>query len=202
MKRPLTAILILALTGCTKPQQQAPAASAFQPSASIQDLMVAIIDPSADALWESVSSETTAKGIEERQPRTDQEWQSVRNYAIALQESANLLRIPGRPVVHAGKETEDADVEGVSTPQQVQQSIATARPGFDAAARRLHDAAAEAVAAIDNKDAARLLALGARIDQACEHCHSVYWYPKTKGPSAAAWPAPLQAQKPSPAANP
>lgn len=202
MKKALTAILILALGGCTKPPQQTVAIPTYQPTASIQDLMVAIIDPSADALWESVSSETTEKGLEEKQPRTDQEWQSVRNYAIALQESANLLRIPGRPVIHAGKQTEDAHVEGVSTPQQVTQSIATARGGFDAAAGRLHDAAAEAVAAIDNKDAARLLAVGARIDQACEHCHSVYWYPNAKGPNTAAWPAPLQAQKPVPTATP
>jgi hypothetical protein len=152
--------------------------------------MVSIIDPSADALWESVSSETTAKGIEEKHPRTDQEWQAVRNHAIALQEAGNLLMMEGRAVTHGGKATEDAHVEGVSTPAQVKKSMDADPLRVHAAARELQAAGGEAVAAIDARSPARLLVAGAKLDQACERCHSVYWYPNAKGPPSQ-WPAPL-----------
>jgi cytochrome c556 len=71
----------------------------------------------------------------------------------------------------------------------VQTAIEQARPGFNAAARVLQDAAGEALAAIDKKDPAALIVAGGKLDQACEGCHSVYWYTKAKLPSAKAWPA-------------
>lgn len=183
------ALPALLLLSCS-PHQAAPPAP-FKPTASIQDLMVSIIDPAADALWESVSSETTATGIEEKFPRTEKEWQAVRNYALQLQEASNLLVIPGRPVTHGGKATEDAHVEGVSTPQQVQQAIDKDTSQYHAAARALQDAAGEALAAIDAKDPARLLVAGGKLDQACERCHSVFWYPNAKD-APVKWPAPIK----------
>ncbi len=153
--------------------------------------MTAIVDPSADALWEAVSSEMTSKGIEEKQPRTDQEWLTVRRSAIALIEAGNLLMMSGRAVTHGGRATEDAHVDGVSTPQQIRLAI-DARPAqFHASALALHGAASEALAAIDARDPARLLVAGEKLDHACESCHSVYWYPNAKQPPSR-WPAPLK----------
>ena len=181
----------LAAVACTRAPEQATIKAPFQPSASIQDLMVAIVDPSADALWESVSSETSAKGIEERFPRTDKEWQAVRNNAIALQEGANLLMMEGRAVTHGGKATEDAHVEGILSPHETRKVIDADPARFHAAARGLQAAAGEALAAIDAKDPGKLLVAGGKLDQACEHCHSIYWYPNAKQPPAK-WPAPLK----------
>lgn len=62
----LACATLLTLAACTRAPQQAMAQlPPFKPSASIQDLMTAIVDPSADALWEAVGSETTSRGIEE-----------------------------------------------------------------------------------------------------------------------------------------
>jgi len=186
------ALAVLVLTSCTRaPGQGTQVEPPFQPSASIQDLMVAIVDPSADALWESVSSETSAKGIEEKFPRTDKEWQAVRNNAIALQEGANLLMMEGRAVTHGGKATEDAHVEGIFSPHETRKAIDADPARFHAAARGLQAAAGEALAAIDAKDPGKLLVAGGKLDQACEHCHSIYWYPNAKQPPAR-WPAPLK----------
>jgi hypothetical protein len=60
--------------------------------------MDGMIDPAADVLWDSVAYIATPKGIEDRQPRTDEEWKTVRNSAITLIEAANLLSMPGRRV--------------------------------------------------------------------------------------------------------
>ncbi len=186
------ALAVLVLTSCTRaPGQGTQVEPPFQPSASIQDLMVAIVDPSADALWESVSSETSAKGIEEKFPRTDKEWQAVRNNAIALQEGANLLMMEGRAVTHGGKATEDAHVKGIFSPHETRKAIDADPARFHAAARGLQAAAGEALAAIDAKDPGKLLVAGGKLDQACEHCHSIYWYPNAKQPPAR-WPAPLK----------
>jgi hypothetical protein len=182
---------IAASAACTQAPPPTPALPPFQPVASIQDVMASIVDPSADALWESVSTETSIKGTEEKQPRTDAEWLAVRHYAVALQEAGNLLMIDGRPVTHGSKITEDAHVEGILNPQQIGKIIASDRAQFNAHARELQDAAGEALAAIDARSPARLLVAGEKLDQACERCHSVYWYPNAKQPPAK-WPAPFK----------
>lgn len=192
VKKSLTIAAIAALSSCTRaPQKASPALPPFKPAASIQDLMVSIVDPSADALWESVSTETTGRGTEEKHPRTDAEWLAVRHRAIALQEAGNLLMMEGRAVTHGGKSTEDAHVAGISNPLQVRQVIDASRSRFNAHARELQDAAGEALAAIDARSPAKLLAAGGKLDQACERCHSVYWYPNAKQPPPK-WPAPLK----------
>ena len=186
----LTVATAIVLSACSRAPQQA--SPAFKPAASIQDLMTAIVDPSADALWESVSTETSDRGTEEKHPRSDAEWLAVRRNAIALQEAGNLLMMEGRAATHGGKATEDAHVAGISSPQQVQLAIDASRPRFNERARELQEAAGEALAAIDARDPARLMAAGGKLDQACERCHSVYWYPNAKQPPAK-WPAPLKA---------
>ncbi len=183
-------VTLLACTGT--PPQAIPPQAPFKPTASIQDLMTTIIDPAADSLWQAVSSEMTSKGIEEKQPRTDQEWLAVRRHAVALLDAGHLLMVPGRAVTRAGKATEDAHVDGVSNPRQIRQAIDASPTAFHTSALALNNAAAEALAAIDARDAPRLLAAGAKLDHACEQCHSAFWYPKAARPPST-WPAPLKA---------
>jgi hypothetical protein len=183
----IAAVLALALAGCA--QRPAPAPARFQPSASIQELMLTIVDPSADALWDSVSSETGPNGVEEHQPRTEDEWRAVRRHALLLIEAGNLLMIEGRQVTHGDKALEDAHVPGILDARQVRQKIDADHAAFSTRALALHAAGTEALAAIDARNAQRLLAAGERIDHACEGCHAQYWYPDAEQP---AWPAPLR----------
>jgi hypothetical protein len=181
-------IPLLFLTACSRnaPPPAKPA-SQFLPTASIQEVMSSIVDPAADAVWDSVSTEVTAKGAIENQPRSDTEWLAVRQHAVTLLEATNLLLIEGRTVSHTMK-LEDAHVPGILTPVEVQKKIDADRPAFAERAHALHDAGVEALAAIDAKNPQRLLAAGERIDAACESCHMVYWYPNAEQPK---WPAPL-----------
>src|ERR1044071_5559492 len=110
--------LALGLVACSENSAPAPAAAAapqvpFQPDASIQDLMENVVDHNADILWESVAVISSEKGVEERQPRTDEERATVRSAAVTLAEATNLLMIPGRKVAHPGKVLQDSDVEGI-----------------------------------------------------------------------------------------
>ena len=73
-----------------------PAAIPFKPVASISVLMNAVLEPAAEIVWASVGTLVTAEGIEEFEPRTDDEWTAVRNAAVVVTESGNLLMMEGR----------------------------------------------------------------------------------------------------------
>jgi hypothetical protein len=156
--------------------------TAFRPTASIQDLMQAQVEPAAAALWESVSTTTTAAGIEEQQPHADEEWRALRRHALTLVEAANLLLVDGRKVVAAGGQAEDAHVAGVLPAARIQVAIDKDRAGFIERAHALHDAGVQALAAIDTRNPEHLLKAGGHIESACEACHQKYWYPDEKLP--------------------
>src|SRR5580765_3780351 len=70
--------------GTGQTSQQAQPSESYRLTATVQDLMDGIVDPSADVLWDSVAYIATTKGVEDRQPRTDEEWKTVRYSAITL----------------------------------------------------------------------------------------------------------------------
>lgn len=192
-RRPLLSLLLLPLllAGCGQSAPPAAvAASPFLTSTSLQDLMVSVVDPAADALWDSVSTEATKAGIVEHQPSSDADWQALRRQAVTLVEASNLLVVEGRPVVAAGKKVEDAHVAGVLTAAETQQAIAADRPRFIKLAHGLHDAAKLALEAVDGRDAGKVLAAGSAIQVACENCHVVYWYPNARKPPVESAAAP------------
>jgi hypothetical protein len=149
----------------------------MRPTATIKDIMDAVVDPSADGLWESVATIISASGIEERQPRTDEDWKAVRAHAIRLIEASNLLLVDGRQVAPHGHKSEFPGIE--LEPEQIEVLIAQDRATWIKLAHGLHDAAMPALKAIDARSAQGLLDAGEAIDVACENCHLKYWYPNT-----------------------
>jgi hypothetical protein len=184
------------LTACS--QGNAPTQTAFQASqtsagpeaaktvespfiitATIKELMDSTVDPAADGLWDSVAVVSTKKEVEERQPRTDEEWKAVRRHAITLIEAMNLVVMEGRLAAPPGTKPN----EGELAPEQIDQRIAASRPAFVQLAHVTRAAAVKALEAIDKRDAAALLQIGGDIDEACEVCHVTYWYPNQKIPA-------------------
>jgi hypothetical protein len=49
--------------------------------------MQSVVDVNADVVWLAVTAESTAKGIIEHKPQTDDDWVKVRHGAIALMEA-------------------------------------------------------------------------------------------------------------------
>ena len=82
----LVSIVILAASGCTAKQAQQPGQQEpeFRTTATIKDIMDSMVDPGSDVIWDSVETVVSAKGTEEKMPRTDEEWKNVRNHAIML----------------------------------------------------------------------------------------------------------------------
>jgi hypothetical protein len=170
--------VVLLLSACVK-DKPAPAAaeSPFILTATIQDIMHGVVDPSADELWESVGTEVTKEGETVHQPHTDAEWDAVRNRAITLIEATNLLVMEGRRVVAEGKEVEDAHLDGIQKASEIQAAIDKDRATFIGFAHALHGAGKQALEAADARDPEKLLHAGEALDEVCEACHLKYWYP-------------------------
>lgn len=148
-------------------------------TATIKELMDSTVDPAADGLWDSVAVVSSRTRVEERQPRTDEEWKAVRRHAITLIEAMNLVVMEGRHAAPPGTKPN----EGELAPEEIDQRIAASRPAFVQFAHGLRASAVKALEAIDRKDAAALLEVGGDIDAACEVCHVTYWYPDQKIPA-------------------
>jgi hypothetical protein len=119
----------------------------FKPVADTKLLMQSVVDPNADVIWESVKTIITAQGTEEVRPRTDAEWTAVRNSAVALAESGNLLMMAPR-----AKDAGD----------------------WMRLAQELVDTSQSAMRAAESKNADRLFTVGGDIYDACSHCHQKY----------------------------
>ena len=153
---------------------QPAAAPEYRLDATINDIMDSFVDPSADYIWDAVSTTVTAKGAVERYPQTDDEWKELRRRAIQIMEGANLLLIPGRRVAKAGQAS-DPRIE--LPPDRIEAMINHDRENFTKLAHDLYDSMIPVLQAIEAKDKHKLLDAGDGIDRACENCHMKYWYP-------------------------
>jgi hypothetical protein len=161
--------VLLAAAGCSSPP-----AVEFRPTSTVKDIMDAIVDPGADALWDSVEVIATLDGTEHKAPRTDDDWKALRQRAVSLVEAGNLLLIPGRHVARPGEKADDARVD--LHPEEIEALLARDPASWALRAHRLHEAATESLTAIDARDVTALVNAGETLDNACESCHRNYWY--------------------------
>jgi hypothetical protein len=170
--------------------QESPAAKSARPAppvagsdapvySTVQDIMQSIIDPSADVLWGASGAVVDKEGIHELAPKTQEEWVEPRRAAVRIIEAGNLLMMPGREAAPVGAKSEAPGAE--LEPADITVLIKKKRKSFDAFAKALQGVGTEALRAIDSKDAALLLEVGARMENVCEGCHQTFWYPQEKG---------------------
>jgi hypothetical protein len=119
----------------------------FKPMADVKQLMQGAIDPSADVIWEATGTIVSKSGVENRQPKNQQEWDAVRNSAIVLTESGNLLMMAPR--------AKDGDLWMKRSQEMIDAGMAAWR-------------AAEA------RNVDQLFTVGGDIYEACSHCHQDY----------------------------
>jgi hypothetical protein len=130
----------------------APAASAERPRAaapvaSTKQIMNGIVMPSAATIWDSVATIVSASGVEERMPRTDDEWAQVATSAAMLVEAANLL-VDGDRAVDQGEWLKMAQAMAAS--------------------------GEKALKAAEARSAEGILAVGEEINTTCDACHEKY----------------------------
>ena len=122
-------------------------AMAAPPVATVKQLMQGMVMPATAVIWDSVSTTVSAAGVEERMPRTDEEWAEVAANAAVLVESANLLLQPPRAV-----DNDD-------------------RPKM---AKAMAAAGTKALEAAKAKSINGILSVGEEINTTCDNCHERY----------------------------
>ena len=185
---PAVAVLLLGVAAGCRSSEPATDADAphYEPAATIKDLMLSVVDPAADQVWNAVTTVQSVSGTVETVPKTDEDWLKVRHGAVTLSEAANLLIMPGRNVARAHEKSDTPGVE--LEPAEMQVLIDKDRAAFNMRARALHEAGMAATAAADAKDAQKLFEVGEQIERACETCHMAYWYPNEKIPTVPSAP--------------
>ena len=180
-------LLVAALAASLAANAGAPAApsgkpgpaSAVRPVASFQEIMLAEVIPSSSALWNAVSTQSSAEGLVEHKPTTDEDWLNLRHQALVLIEAGNLLLDKNRLIVARGGKVKDVEQPGILGPVQIRQKMDADPARLARLIHALQDATAKALAAIEAKNADALSDAGGDIDEACEACHKTYWYPDT-----------------------
>lgn len=163
-------LMVLGCSGCSTDR----GLGEFRTTATIRDIMDSLVDPSADALWDSVEVVATLQGTEHKAPKSDEDWKVLRRHAVSLIEAGNLLLIPGRHVARPDEKAEDARVD--LHPEEIEALLIKDPAAWTVHAHRLQDAAAESLKAIDARDVTALMNAGEKLDAACESCHRSYWY--------------------------
>jgi hypothetical protein len=126
---------------------RAPEAPPFHPIADTKLLMQAVVDPNADVIWDAVKTIDTPAGSEELRPRTDEQWTTVRNSAVAVAEAGNLLMLVPR-----AKDSGE----------------------WMKRAQEMIDTGERAIKAAEAKNAQQLFTVGGDIYDACSNCHREY----------------------------
>ena len=117
------------------------------PVATVKQIMKGIVTPAAMTVFNSVSTTVSIKGIEERQPRTDEEWEMVGNAAAALIESGNLLMMGTRAID---------------------------KGDWVKMAQALIDAGRKTLNAVKEKSPESVLESGEAVNTSCDNCHRRY----------------------------
>ena len=109
--------------------------------------MQSVVDPNADIIWEAVKTIDSPAGTEEIRPKNAEEWAAVRNAAVAVAESGNLLMLVPRAK------------DGGEWMKRAQEMI---------------DTGEKAMRAAEAKNAEQLFTIGGDIYDACSNCHRQY----------------------------
>ena len=174
--RVLIAAVVVAAACSPVPRESSSASPPeFRPATSVQDVMLSIVDPAADTIWESVATIVTYGNIEERRPSTDEEWEALRHEAVRLVEASNLLLMEGRQVARPGFRSENPGIE--LEPEEVQALIDEDPETWRRLVGDFYGVAMTMLSAVEERDADRLFDEGGPLDVTCERCHQRYWYP-------------------------
>ena len=108
---PLAALVLSLNLACTPKEQSTPepikAAVVFDTQQTMAELMLWVIDPAADTIWDSVSWISNEKGTKANAPKTEEDWKALKIQASILVESANLLMRNLEPVLRDLREFSD-----------------------------------------------------------------------------------------------
>lgn len=147
----ILAIATLTFAGCATPPESATETESTIPappvplSASINAVMVGLVDHASHSIWDAA--------VPEKAPKDDKAWEEVGHHAIQLVAAGSVIAMPG-----TGK-SDAAWVKNLEWQQY---------------AKELVDSGNAALEATRNKDTKALSDAGDKLVMTCEGCHEAY----------------------------
>jgi hypothetical protein len=157
------------------------ALAADAPKAVLQTTMVTKVNPNGLALWEVTNGAMDDKGDLSGSKIKAADWANLLAIGKALESGGRTLATKsGIVAAPPGAKLQDEENAGASKAADVQRFI-DANPGeFRKHALELQKVGADTVLAATKHDVKRLEAISQALDEVCENCHLVFWYPKQK----------------------
>jgi hypothetical protein len=168
----LTAVLSVVASAASNPLE---IYRHVRPSETIKKIMDSMINPNAEALWDSVASCVTLKHVQENSPRNDVDWKELRRRASKLMLAVHLLAVPGRPVAEPGDQSRNPSIE--LSPENIDALINEDRRAWRTLVHRLQTSTTLVMNAINERNVTELRSANDALNVACEQCHQKYWYP-------------------------
>src|SRR5437764_3663659 len=139
-----------------------------------------LIDAASDYVFDAVKTDVTKNGVVETEPRTDADWEKIRIGAVTLAEGVYLLKIP-RPFAPPGDENNSTGKNSTElSPAQIKAKLEADPVLWNAKIEALRNVGLEVLEIVKRKDTKEMWDAGENLDQACESCHLIYWYPGDK----------------------
>jgi len=136
--------VVVLLAGCGATPAPPPP---FKPVADVRQLMSSVLEPAAETYWDAVGWIIDHKGEVEFAPKTNDEWEAVRNSAFVIAESGNLLMMDSRAMDRG---------------DWIEMSVA------------LVDAGRRALDAAEARNKQAVFDVGGVVYDACTKCHAKY----------------------------
>ena len=140
-------LVVLAISAAAAGCNRAPQAPPFKTIVETKDLMEDVMERQADIVWGATGTIVTADGVEERHPKTEEDWIAVKAAAVNLTETGNLLMIAPR--------AQDGD-------RWMQN------------ARKMMEQGERMIAAIDRRNTQEMFDVGSDLYDTCTNCHMHY----------------------------
>ena len=191
------AAMLLTLCGCQAKEAAAPAQAQAH---TINDSMTKIMEPNAEAIWDTMSKAYNDKGDAlDASKLSEDDWKKMADASAKLRDRAKELIdnaknitvaasnepiLGSQAVGKVGPSGADWDAVG---PETIKKRIDAKPDLFAQKAKVLFDASSKINQASVSKDVALLYSVGSEMDEVCDGCHEPFWgtdepppFPKAK----------------------
>lgn len=149
---------------------------------NLQVTMLTQVNPNALALWDATNKAQDKNGNIDVNKITPASWAKLLDMGKAIEEGGRALATSdGVIAAPPGAKLQDEASEGASKAADVQRYLNAKPAEFRKHAAELQKTGASIVAAATHRDGKKLAGLSDSLDEVCESCHVVFWYPQQGG---------------------
>lgn len=151
-----------------------------QPAVTMQSIMLSKINPQATALWDITGNALDDEGTLDGKKISAEQWTKLLELGKSIEEGGKLLNADKVIAAAPGVKIQDEGAQGASTAQDVQRYLDAKPAELRTQASLLQRVGTDLIDAAKNHDSTKLAEISDSLDQVCENCHKVFWYPQEK----------------------